>query len=125
MHLLSVAAKCAGPPAPPDHTHTLPPFRPVRPALQEHALQAQEDVLPYEAFSIRLTNDDLPHLRETLRGISDEQYRSLLEGVRRYMPAFSWDDAAGGRAFDFTIASLRRRHLNFKALYYNAVAAQL
>lgn len=93
--------------------------------VQEHALQAQEDVLPYEAFSIRLTNDDLPHLRETLRGISDEQYRSLLEGVRRYMPAFSWDDAAGGRAFDFTIASLRRRHLNFKALYYNAVAAQL
>lgn len=82
-------------------------------------------MLPYEAFSIRLTNDDLPHLRETLRGISDEQYRSLLEGVRRYMPAFSWDDAAGGRAFDFTIASLRRRHLNFKALYYNAVAAQL
>lgn len=76
------------------------------------------------APACRLSNDDLPQLRETLRGVSDEQYRSLLEGVRQYMPAFAWDSSVGGRAFDYTIASLRRRHMNLKALYYNAVFPQ-
>ncbi|KAL4421569.1 hypothetical protein ABPG75_010860 [Micractinium tetrahymenae] len=92
--------------------------------VQEYVLQSHEEVLPYETFSIRLTNEDLPHLREILRGISEEQYRSLLQGVRQYMPAFAWDPSAGGRAFDYTIASLRRRYLNYKASYYNSVYMQ-
>jgi len=68
-------------------------------------------------FSIRLTNDDLPYLRETLRGITDDQYRKLLEGVVKYKNAFSWRADVGGRAFDYTIASLRRKHMNLKALF--------
>ena len=50
-----------------------------RPPQQEHVAQPFEDVLPYEAFSIRLSNDDLPLVREILRGVTDAQYRQLLE----------------------------------------------
>lgn len=69
----------------------------------------------------RLNNEDLPHLRDILNGISDEQYRRLLENVLRYNRAFAWDPEVGGQAFDYTIASLRRRWLNFKSLYYDIV----
>ncbi|PSC75138.1 exostosin-like glycosyltransferase [Micractinium conductrix] len=89
--------------------------------VQEHVAQPFEDVLPYEAFSIRLSNSDLPHLRETLKGLSEEEYRRLLQGTLQYAYAFSWNPEISGKAFDYTIASLRRRHLNFKAMYYPAV----
>lgn len=36
----------------------------------------------------------------------------------RYYHAFSWETQHGGRAFDYTIATLRRRHMNLKALYF-------
>lgn len=81
-------------------------------------MQAFEDVLPYETFSIRLTNDDVPQLREILRGITDEQYKRLLAGVQQYLAAFSWHPESGGKAFDYTILSLRRKYMNMKALYY-------
>lgn len=42
--------------------------------------QTFEDVLPYEQFSVRLNNEDLPNIREILRGVTDAQYRYLLEG---------------------------------------------
>ncbi len=60
-------------------------------------IQHYEDVLPYELFSIRLTNEDLPRLRELLRAVTDEQYRRLLENVLRYHRAFSWAAHAGGQ----------------------------
>lgn len=69
-------------------------------------------------FPGRVTNEDLPFLRETLRSVTEEQYRQLLQGVLRYFKAFSWAVGQGGRAFDFTIASLRRKHMNMKAMYY-------
>ena len=62
-----------------------------------------------------------PHpvqLREILRGITDAQYRQLVENMKQYMYAFEWELGVGGRAFDYTIASLRRRHMNLKSLYY-------
>ncbi|KAL4449411.1 hypothetical protein ABPG77_007055 [Micractinium sp. CCAP 211/92] len=86
--------------------------------VQEHVIQHYEDVLPYELFSIRLTNEDLPRLRELLRAVTDEQYRRLLENVLRYHRAFSWAAHAGGQAFEYTILSLRRKYLNLKGLYY-------
>jgi hypothetical protein len=85
---------------------------------QEHVFQPFEDLLPYELFSLRLDNDDLPTIRETLRGIDDAQYRELLSNVLRYRHAFLWQTEFGGRAFDYTIATLRRRFLNLKSLYY-------
>lgn len=37
--------------------------------------QPYEELVPYELFSLRLSNDDLPRLREILRSVTDEQYR--------------------------------------------------
>ncbi|KAL4444653.1 hypothetical protein ABPG77_002470 [Micractinium sp. CCAP 211/92] len=86
--------------------------------VQEQVFQAYEDLLPYESFSVRLTNQDLPMLREILRNISDAQYWRMMEHLIKFRPAFNWFPESGGRAFDFTIASLRRRHQNMKALLY-------
>ena len=80
--------------------------------------QPTEDVLPYEEFSIRLNNADLPSLREILRGISDTQYLRLVAGLMRHRHAFVWDPAVGGRAFDYTVAALRRRWLSLQAMYH-------
>ncbi|KAL4444666.1 hypothetical protein ABPG77_002483 [Micractinium sp. CCAP 211/92] len=85
--------------------------------VQEHVVQYYEDVLPYETFSIRLNNEDLPNLRELLRSVTDEQYRRLLKGVLEHRLAFSWNIAKGGKAFDYTLLSLRRKYLNLKSLY--------
>ena len=81
-------------------------------------MQPYEDLLPYELFSVRVALRDVGRVRDILRGISDVQYRELLGNVLKYQAAFEWDRWAGGRAFDFTIASLRRRHLNLQAVFY-------
>lgn len=86
--------------------------------IQERVAQPLEDLLPYETFSLRLNNGHLPDLPRILRSITDQQYQRLVQGLVRYRDAFHWEPAAGGKAFEYTIASLRRRHLNFKSLYY-------
>ena len=86
--------------------------------IQEHVYQYNEDVLPYEEFSIRLNNADIPRLREILGNVTDAQYSKLLEGVRKYWPAFVWEREAGGKAFEYTILSLKRKWMNLKASYY-------
>ena len=85
--------------------------------VQERVFQPLEGVLPYEEFSLRLTNADLPRLPAILRGVSEARYRRLVEGVVRYRTAFLWD-RTGGRAFEYTVAALRRRYLNLKAKYF-------
>jgi len=59
--------------------------RPItfRPSPQDHVFQALEDLLPYEDFSLRLSNSDLPHLREIIRSVSYQQYRGLLSSLVR------------------------------------------
>ena len=86
--------------------------------VQEHVVQAFEDVLPYETFSVRLSNDDLPRIREILRGVTPEQYRGMLHALGAHRGAFFWQPDMGGKAFDYTIASLRRRYLNLKAEHF-------
>ena len=41
-----------------------------------------------------------------------------MEGLLRYYRAFSWEVELGGQAFEYTIASLRRRYMHFKSKYY-------
>lgn len=41
--------------------------------MQEETFQGFEELLPYELFSIRLSNAELPQLREILRSITPEQ----------------------------------------------------
>lgn len=86
--------------------------------IQEHVFMPYEDVLPYDEFSLRLNNADLPKLREILRGVSDAHYKHLLAGVFKYRDAFHWDDNWGSRAFDYTIAALRRRSQNLQGSLY-------
>lgn len=60
-------------------------------------MQYFEDILPYEDFSIRLNNADLPQLREILRSVTDEEYRKLVGNVVRYHKAFTWNTEMGGQ----------------------------
>ncbi|KAL4449410.1 hypothetical protein ABPG77_007054 [Micractinium sp. CCAP 211/92] len=86
--------------------------------VQDHIMQYFEDILPYEDFSMRLNNADLPQLREILRSVTDEEYRKLVGNVVRYHKAFTWNTEMGGQAFEYTILLLRRKFMNYKALYY-------
>ncbi len=86
--------------------------------IQEHVFQPYEDLLQYEEFSLRLSSADLPFLREILRGISDAQYKRLLAGVFQHRNAFHWNEERGSQAFDYTIASLRRRYLHMRGSLY-------
>lgn len=73
------------------------PRAPPPPSLQDHVKQYFEDVLPFEDFSLRLNNEDLPYLREILRAVTEEEYRRLLENVLRYQKAFTWNTELGGQ----------------------------
>ena len=86
--------------------------------IQEHVFQPFEDILPYEEFSIRLNNDDIRNLPEILRSVTPTQLKILQQGLKKYWPAFIWDVGNGGKAFDYTALSLRRRYLNLKSKYY-------
>ena len=56
-------------------------------------------------------------MRQLLRSVTEQSYRRLLAGVLEHRLAFSWNAAKGGRAFEYTLLSLRRKHLNLKSLY--------
>lgn len=46
-------------------------------------LQYYEDVLPYQDFSVRLSNEDIPRLGDILRAIDDSEYGRLQQGLLR------------------------------------------
>lgn len=74
-------------------------------------LQPYEDdgLLPYSAFSIRLARARLPALLDFLRAMPEERYLALRRGLALHWPAFVWDPARGGRAYNMTVAALKRR----------------
>lgn len=41
-----------------------------------------------------------------------------MAALLQHYQAFNWEAHLGGRAFDYTVATLRRRYLNLKALFY-------
>ena len=91
--------------------------------IQEHVFQPLEDVLPYEEFSVRLNNNDIPKIPEILRAITPDQLILLQKGVKTYWPAFIWhlnNDKIEpmAMAFEYTIMALRRRYMNSKSMYY-------
>jgi len=93
--------------------------------IQEHVYQPYEEVLPYEEFSIRLDNEDIPRLPSILRSISPQQLAALQVGVAKYWPAMIWEAEFGGKAFDYAILALRRRYLHLKSKYYGRHSADL
>lgn len=42
----------------------------------------------------------------------------MMAALLQHYQAFNWEAHLGGRAFDYTVATLRRRYLNLKALFY-------
>lgn len=86
--------------------------------IQEHVYQPYEEVLPYEEFSVRLNNADIPRLPEILNSIDEEKLQKMQRALEVYWPAFVWPQHEGGKAFEYGMVALRRRHLNYKSLYY-------
>ena len=71
--------------------------------------QPFEDLLRYEDFSVRLPAEDIPRIQELLQAVSDKEWKRLHNNLVRVHKAFMWDQAYGGLAYNYTIASLRRR----------------
>ena len=89
--------------------------------IQDGVHQPYDDVLPYDAFSLRLPQADVASLDAVLRSVSDAELRALQAGVRRFHRAFVWaparPDAAAypGEAYQWLIKSLHRRLHNILA----------
>jgi len=66
-----------------------------------------EDLLPYDAFSLRLEKADIPNLHNILAGVSLERHARMRREVERYRKAFSYN--GGGTAYGLLVRSLRRR----------------
>jgi hypothetical protein len=76
---------------------------------QDHGFQPYEDILPYEQFSIRLPNSDLPRIRELLAAVTPGEWQRLHEGLKKWWRPFVWEQEAGGTAYQYAIASLKKR----------------
>jgi len=66
-----------------------------------------EDLLPYDTFSLRLENTEIPNLHHILAGVTPERHARMRREVERYRKAFSYN--GGGTAYGLLIRSLRQR----------------
>jgi hypothetical protein len=83
--------------------------------LQDHVFQPFEDLLRYEDFSIRLPAADIPRIQELLQAVSDDEWKRMHNNLMHVHKVFMWDQAYGGLAYNYTIASLRRRAQRLQA----------
>jgi hypothetical protein len=87
-----------------------PAAHPSLPFCRYPRPQPYEDLLPYQDFSVRLPAADIPRIGDILRDIlGGPEYARLRSNLPKYWPAFVWDKEHGGLAYNYTIASLRRR----------------
>ncbi|KAG1676352.1 hypothetical protein FOA52_001147 [Chlamydomonas sp. UWO 241] len=77
--------------------------------VQEHVHQPYDDVLDYSSFSIRLAVDEVPGMVDTLKRVSNEQIQRYQQAMHGVHQAFSWEPQWGGQAYNFTLASLRKK----------------
>ncbi|KAG2439616.1 hypothetical protein HXX76_004968 [Chlamydomonas incerta] len=88
--------------------------------IQDRVRQPWEDLLHYPDFSIRVSKAELPRLVELLRAVPAEDVAALMrEGARVYR-AFVWQPELGGLAYNYTLASLRRRLSHIRGELYEA-----
>lgn len=78
-------------------------------ALACCCLQPFEDVLPYPDFSVRLSLHQLPRLVPLLRAIPPVDVARMQQALARVHKAFIWQREVGGQAYNYTLASLRKR----------------
>lgn len=63
----------------------------------------------YPDFSIRISLREISNLVPILRAVSDEDVARLQGALARVYRAFIWQPEYGGQAYNFTLASLKRR----------------
>ncbi|KAG1665066.1 hypothetical protein FOA52_012485 [Chlamydomonas sp. UWO 241] len=85
---------------------------------QDHTWQPFEELLPYEEFSVRISNADLPNIVPILRAYSQEQIDRMRLALAKHWGAFVWPVGQGGLAYNYTIAALKRRMHNMESQYY-------
>lgn len=76
---------------------------------QDHVWQSFEELLPYASFSVRISNADVPNIVSILRAYSQEQVDAMRLALAQHWRAFVWDPQAGGLAYNYTLAALKRR----------------
>ncbi len=82
--------------------------------------QPWEDLLHYPDFSIRVGKRELHRLVPLLRAIPDEDVARLMRESNAVYRAFLWQPELGGLAYNYTIASLRRRLSHIRGELYEA-----
>ncbi len=76
---------------------------------QDGVYQPYEDLLPYHAFSLRFSLADVPTLVAQLQQVPPRQVVAMYKALRRWHRAFLWPRELGGRAYEYTVASLHAR----------------
>jgi hypothetical protein len=57
-------------------------------------------------------------MEQVLDAISDEEWKRLHDNLRLYWRAFVWDEPYGGKAYEYVVASLRKRVSNLYAGHF-------
>jgi hypothetical protein len=85
---------------------------------QDHTWQPFEELLPYEEFSVRISNAEIPNIMPILRAYTTEQIDRMRLALAQHWGAFVWQSGQGGLAYNYTIAALKRRMHNLEAQYF-------
>jgi hypothetical protein len=94
------------------------PADPQSLAPQDGVYQPYEDLLPYPSFSLRFSKEDIPALQASLAQMEPHEIVSMYKALRRWHKAFIWSKEQGGKAYDYTLASLHSRlHRLWGVLY--------
>jgi hypothetical protein len=48
-------------------------------------------------------------VKDVLEAITDEEWQRMHDNLKLYWRAFVWDEDVGGKAYDYIVASLRKR----------------
>ena len=83
--------------------------------IQDHVFQPYEDILPYVEFSLRLPMSDVRRIRAVLEAVSPEEWQRLHQGLKKWWRPFVWEPEVGGTAYQYAIASLKKRLKNLVA----------
>ncbi len=71
--------------------------------------QPFEDLLPWATFSLRFSQQDVPSLLQQLQQVEPQQVVAMYQALRRWHKGFLWPPDTGGKAYDYTLASLYSR----------------
>lgn len=83
--------------------------------ISEHYILPFSDVLNWEAFSVTVPVSEIPRLKETLMGISEEKYAKMKDGLKAVRKHFMLNEPAKRYdVFHMILHSVWLRRLNVK-----------